>query len=208
MGGFLPPPPAPCHPGAPSAVIPAQAGIPCAAGMIPVTPRPGPRDLAFLFLSPRGPGPARRVAWVDIDRGAQVIRRRRAATQINIVCAGAQNSDSPGSRGQPAPHKNIRFCGAPAPRDDKREERRAVRPRRGMTKKTNTGYKTCGAMDPGLRRDDDKKHLRHGMTQEMPPTQQNNRATKNGAGPRFFTSCPAFRHPFGVWQVFLRVFRT
>ena len=23
-------------------------------------------------LSPRGPGPARRVAWVDIDRGAQV----------------------------------------------------------------------------------------------------------------------------------------
>ena len=44
-------------------------------------------------------------------------------------------------------------------------------PRHGVTD-TNTGCKTCGAMDPGLRRDDDIKHLCRGMT------------SKENAGPR------------------------
>ena len=57
-----------CHPDAPSVVIPAQAGIHCAAGISLVTPVSG-----FIPLSPRGPGPARRVAWVDADTGVQVI---------------------------------------------------------------------------------------------------------------------------------------
>ena len=48
--------------------------------------------------------------------GAEQFMRRSAT---NIVCADAQGSDLPGSRGQPAPHKNIRFCGGPAPRDDR-----------------------------------------------------------------------------------------
>ena len=55
-------------PRCPSVVIPAQAGIHCAAG-IPSSPR----GSGISFVTPR------------LDRGAQVIRSRRAATQIHCA---------------------------------------------------------------------------------------------------------------------------
>ena len=41
-------------------------------------------------VSPRGPGPARRVAWVDADHGAQVMRVLCASTDNLFVIAREQ----------------------------------------------------------------------------------------------------------------------
>ena len=82
-------------------------------------------------MSPRGPGPARRVAWVDADRGAQVIRSRRAATQI-IMSVLAHRTP-------------IHLDPVVKPRDDKEWRM----PRRGMTDKKNAGTRVHGD-DRGL----------------------------------------------------------
>ena len=116
MINFIPRHVSPLSPRGRSVVIPAQAGIPCAAGII---------------LSPR-----------CLTPGPRLINLSRSDTN-NFVCAGAQDSiyldpvvnqhptktfvfagaprhgmtskKNAGHRGQTAPHKNIRFCGGPRP---------------------------------------------------------------------------------------------
>ena len=52
-----------------------------------------PAARVFLFCHPAARAPRKRqFSWVDADRGAHVIRSRRAATQIAVVCADAQDS--------------------------------------------------------------------------------------------------------------------
>ena len=71
--------------------IPAVQWIPACAGM---TIEKNHKIKELKNLSSRGPGPARRVAWVDADRGTQVMRLLCASTDNIFVIASETKQSS------------------------------------------------------------------------------------------------------------------